>query len=506
MNSQPSKTIVPRDELAYNVKDLLVYCFQHWRSALVLMLLGGLLFGLLRGASTYREELYNRELLSHNYDEYLAMAENGEALSGDEYNHFDYLRRVAAIQAIDRKSAQISDYVDHSLLMQIDPEAVATAIATIVILPTDADDLTAVGNLLSAYRSALLNGAYLDELAESLSTKGEYLRELISVSINGEIKATDNDNIRDRIRRWNGYQFPFTDDYTRGRLTVPSSMLELRAVAAEPDLAEQLMDAMLSEMTALQSQFRLSVAPHTLSTLNRTIAVVSDSALMDTQLEQRLRLYDLPSFRTAYASSLYSMGIPSVSGSSAQSAALKDGVKWAVISAVALFIVYGLLLCLRYFFSERPLSEIRFEQHYRLLPLAAFRSAPRAVYRRRTFFDRWLRRTDRMLVDESESSAVYDLAAGNLQLYGGELHTVLISGAAPAADKQALAEALGERLSGTKFVPVSDLVDIRERLKLAGADGVIFFESFDATRFPALDEELRLTERAGVRPLGCVLQ
>ena len=506
MNSHPSKSIVPRDELAYNVKDLLVYCFQHWRSALILMLVGGLLFGLLHGISAYREELYNRELLSHNYDEYLSMADNGEALSDDEYNHLDYLRRVAAIQAIDRKSAQISDYVDHSLLMRIDPEAVATATATIVILPTDADDLTAVGNLLSAYRSALLNGAYLDELAESLSTKGEYLRELISVSINGEIKATDNDNIRDRIRRWNDYQFPFSDDYTRGKLNVPSSVLELRAIAAEPDLAEQLMDAMLSEMTALQSQFRLSVAPHTLSTLNRTIGVVNDSALMDTQLEQRLRLYDLPSLRDAYFSRLLSMNIPTVSGGSAQSAALKDGVKSAVIGAVALFILYGLLLCLRYLFSERPLTEIRFQQHYRLLPLAAFRSAPSAVYRRRGPFDRWLRRTDRMMVEESESGAVYDLAAGNLQLYGGELHTVLISGAASTADKQALADALGERLSGVKFVPVSDLVDIRERMKLADADAVIFFESFDATRFPTLSDELRLTERAAVRPIGCVLQ
>ena len=506
MNSHPPQSIVPRDELAYNVKDLLVYCFQHWRSAFVLMLVGGLLFGLLHGTSTYREELYNRELLSHNYDEYIAMADNGEALSGDELRHFDYLRRLAAINAIDRKSTQISDYVDHALLMRIDPEAVATVTATVVILPGESNDLTAVGNLLSTYRSALLNGSYLDELAESLSTKGEYLRELISVSINGEIKATDNDNIRDRIRRWNDYQFPFTDDYTRGRLTVPSSVLELSAIAANPELAEQLMDAMLSEMAARQSQFNLSVAPHTLSTLNRTIDVVSDSALMDTQLEQRLRLYDLPSFRNAYASALPNLNIPTVSNGSVQSTALTSGVKWGVIGAVALFVVYGLLLCLHYLFSERPLTEIRFQQHYRLLPLAAFRSAPRAVYRRRGLFDRWLRRTDRMLTEEAESSAVYDLAAGNLRLYGGQIHTVLISGAASTADKQALADALGERLSGAKFIPVSDLVDIRERLKLADADGVIFFESFDTTRFSALSEELRLTERAGVRPLGSVFQ
>lgn len=506
MNSQHSKTIVARDELEYNVKDLLVYCFQHWRSALVLLLLGGLLFGFRQGQTVYRREVSSRELLSHSFEEYRAMSENGDSLSGAERNYLDYLRRIDAITAIDRKSAQITDYVDHALLMQIDPEAVATAEATVVILPGDSADLTAVGNLLVAYRSALLGGDYLDDLADALSTKSDYLRELISVSFNGEIKATDNDNIRDRIRRWNGYSFPFSDDYSRGRLTIPSSVLELRAIAATSELAEQLLDAMLAEMTALQSQFRQSVAPHTLSTLNRTIGVVNDSALMDTQLEQRLRLYDLPSFRYAYASSLYSMGIPSVSGSSAQSAALKAGVKSAVIGAVALFIIYGLLLCLRYLFSERPLTEIRFQQHYRLLLLAAFRSGPSAVYRRRGPFDRWLRRTDRMLVEESESGAVYDLAAGNLQLYGGELHTVLISGAASVADKQALADALGERLSGVKFVPVSDLVDIRERMKLADADAVIFFESFDATRFPTLSDELRLTERAGVRPIGCVLQ
>ena len=65
---------------------------------------------------------------------------------------------------------------------------------------------------------------------------------------------------------------------------------------------------------------------------------------------------------------------------------------------------------------------------------------------------------------------------------------------------------LMERLSGTECIVVTDLIDIRERLKLAGADGVIFFESYDATRFPALNEELQLTERAGVRVLGRVFQ
>ena len=506
MNSLKSKSIVPRDELAYNVKDLLVYCFQHWRSALVLMLVGGLLFALPGGVSAYRRELRNRELLSHDMDEYIAKAENRGELSGDERSYLDYLRKVLAITAIDRKSAQIADYVDQSLLMQIDSSAVDTVCATVIILPAKSDDLTAVGNLLLSYRDGLLNGDYLDALAETLSTKSEYLRELISVSFNGEIKATDNDNIRDRIRRWNGYQFPFSDDYTRGKLAVPSSVLELRAIASGADLAEQLMDAMLAEMTVLQPRFCLSVAPHTFSTLNRTHAVVSDSVLADTQLEQRLRLYDLPALRSEYASRLFQTDVPAVSGGSALSAALRSGVKRGVIAAAVLFLGYGLLLCLYYLFSDRALTEIRFRQHYRLLLLSAFRSAPSAVYRRRGPFDRWLRRTDRMLVDACESAAVYEMAAGNLRLYGGELHTVLITGAAPAADKQALAAALEERLSGTKFVAVSNLVEISERLKLAGADGVIFYESFDATRFPALNEELELTERAAVRPLGTVFQ
>ena len=444
MNSLKSKSIVPRDELAYNVKDLLVYCFQHWRSALVLMLVGGLLFALPGGVSAYRRELRNRELLSHNMDEYIAKAENGGELSGDERSYLDYLRKVFAITAIDRKSAQIADYVDQSLLMQIDSAAVDTVCATVIILPEKSDDLTAVGNLLLSYRDGLLNGDYLDVLAETLSTKSEYLRELISVSFNGEIKATDNDNIRDRIRRWNGYQFPFSDDYTRGKLAVPSSVLELRAIASGADLAEQLMDAMLAEMTVLQPRFCLSVAPHTFSTLNRTHAVVSDSVLADTQLEQRLRLYDLPALRSEYASRLFQTDVPAVSSGSALSAALRSGVKRGVIAAAVLFLGYGLLLCLYYLFSDRALTEIRFRQHYRLLPLSAFRSAPCAVYRRRGPFDRWLRRSDRMLVDACESAAVYEMAAGNLRLYGGELHTVLITGAAPAADKQALAAALEE--------------------------------------------------------------
>ena len=508
MNSQPSKSIVPRDELAYNVKDLLVYCFQHWRSALVLMLVVGLLFGTMHGVSFYREELYNRELWSHSYKEYVDKANSGNFLSADEYSIISRGRQSDVVSAIDREYAKLVYDLDNSLLMKINPNAVATVTATAVILPGDPDDLTAVGNLLLAYRSALINGSYLDELAGSLSTKGEYLRELISVSIGGENEdiSLESRLIRDRIRRYNDFQFPLSVYSAEYEKSILSSVLELRVIAADSDLAGTLMDAVLAELNALQPQLSRQVAEHTVSTLNRSLSVQSDRALMDTQLERQLSYSDFPALRNKYADRLYSISTPAVSSGSAQSAALKDGVKWAVISAVALFIVYGLLLCLRYFFSERPLTEIRFQQHYRLLPLAAFRSAPRTVYRRRGPFDRWLRRIDRMLAEESDSSAVYDMAAGNLRLYGGELHTVLISGAVPAADKEALAAALGERLAGTKFVVVSDLVDIRERLKLADADGVIFYESFDATRFPALNEELRLTECAGVRPLGSVFQ
>lgn len=508
MNSQPSKTIVPRDELAYNVKDLLVYCFQHWRSALVLMLSGGLLFGLLRGVSTYREELFERERWSHSYEECLDKANTGEALSAEESSIISYGRQSDVVTAINRKYAKLSYDLDNSLLMQIDPNAVAVATATAVILPGDPDDLTAIGNLLLAYRSALINGAYLDELAVSLSTSGEYLRELISVSIGGETSdiSLDSRLILERVRRYNSITSPFPADPTTEVSPERSSVLELRVIAAESDLAETLMDAVLAELDALQPQLSRRVAEHTVTTLNRARSVQSDRALMDAQLERHLSYSDFPALRSMYAERLYRIDIPAVSSGSAQSAALKDGIKWGVIGAVALFVVYGLLLCLRYLFSERPLTEIRFQQHYRLLPLAAFRSAPNAVYRRRGPFDRWLRRTDRMLMEECESGTVYDLAAGNLRLYGGELRTVLISGAAAAADKQALAAALSERLSSTKFVVVSDLVDIGERMKLAEADGVIFYESFHATRFPALNEELRLTECAGVRPIGCVLQ
>jgi len=512
MNFLKSKSIVPRDELAYNVKDLLVYCFQHWRSALVLMLVGGLLSVLLGGVSAYRRELRNRALVSHSLDEYIAMADSGAVLGGDERSYLAALRQIDAVSAIDRKSAQLTDYLDHSLLMQIDPMAVATATATVVIRQTEAYNPAADGNLLLAYRAALLNGSYLDELAETLSTKSQYLRELISVSLGGEGDASDgsissgtldSSYLRDRIRRYNYYSFPFSVNLFDEPFALPSSVLELRVIASDTDLAGQLMDAMLAELAAQEADMSRRVAPHTLTMLGPTLSVLSDRSLMDTQLEQRLSLYDLPALRGEYT---LRTALPTVSDGRTLSAALKGGVKQGVIAAAVLFLGYGLLLCLYYLFSDRALTEIRFRQHYRLLPLSAFRSAPSAVYRRRGPFDRWLRRSDRMLVDACESAAVYEMAAGNLRLYGGELHTVLITGAAPAADKLALAAALEERLSGTKFVAVSNLVEISERLKLAGADGVIFYESFDATRFPALNEELELTERAAVRPLGTVFQ
>lgn len=506
MNATPSKTVVPRDELAYNVKDMLVYCFQHWRSALMLVLVGGLLFGLLEGSSTYRNELRNRELLSHSYEEYLAKANSGEALSPEAYSIIAYGRQANVVSAIDRKQWKLSYDLENSLLMQIDPTAVATATATVVILPSDTGDLTAAGNLLLAYRSALLNGSYLDELAASLSTSGAYLRELISVSIGGQSTSEDSVYIQDRIRRYMGFSYPLIYGSVEETQDILSSVLELHVIAADTGLAGQLMDTVLAQLDALQPQMNQSIAPHTVTVFNRNLTVQSDSALMDAQLERRLSYSDLPYLRNEYASRLSAIDIPAASAGSAQSAALKDGVKRGVIVGVALFLAYGLLLCLRYLFSERPLTEIRFRQHYRLLPLGAFRSAPSAVYRRRGFFDRWLRRSDRMLVEERDSAAVYDLTAGNLRLYAGELQKLLISGSASEADKQALAAALKERLPGAEFTVVPDLIDIHERLKLAEADGVIFFESFDTTRFPTLNEELRLTECAGVRVLGSVLE
>ena len=197
--------IINEDETEINIKDLLTYCFLHWRKALALMLMAGILLGGLMGglegmktaklAAAYQEYLDDPQALMAKQQNTIFAQKNGIVLPEDEMLTSEeqrILEEVATVDSINnlndiitqsrRDLMTLTEYYNNSVLMTVTPQAVPTAEADIMITVPDGAPANAVNVLIAAYEDYLKNGNYLDVFSMEFDLDKTYLKELISIT------------------------------------------------------------------------------------------------------------------------------------------------------------------------------------------------------------------------------------------------------------------------------------------------------------------------------------
>ncbi len=166
---------------------------------IVVLIIFVVIFGFLGLRRAYPERL--DASLEEEVEEYNeAIATYDDAIDGIEKN-------IATVQ---EELAAQQEYVDNSILMQIDPEAVQYASVQYIVQATGIEDTeeadTANSNILSTLKAYYDNGSFKSELAEKLGVENtQYLSDVISCGTTGTtfslgIKHYDMDQAKEILQ------------------------------------------------------------------------------------------------------------------------------------------------------------------------------------------------------------------------------------------------------------------------------------------------------------------
>lgn len=189
------------------------------------------------------------------------------------------------VDMISRVNSQINQqrqYISNSIYMQINPDSVYQSTAQIAVEIPDCNINGMDSVLLSAYERELKSGDYLDEYANEINVKPEYIKELFSFNTS----VSNNDIIN-----------------TQNDFTSVSSMYIL-VIGPSPEFCDDVMNLIIDKFENVYSVQNSSVIKHSYTIVGIQQNVRIDDSLRTSQNNQVNKIDNLQKQITSYYDSL----------------------------------------------------------------------------------------------------------------------------------------------------------------------------------------------------------
>ena len=276
--------------------DLLFYLLRRWRPIMLAALLLAVILGAYKVTTGAREQ-QNTELVQEAKDRYEAEK------AAYEQTKDGYERDIASLL----KSIETQDtYLENSVLMKIDPFAKSVARADIAVsvntMMTEPEILISdpADAYVKAYASALKSGRDMEQIGKELGIEANYIDELIVVD----------------------------SDYASNTVSVSVS-------ATDPEMADKILEQLLKRIPEQQEEIGEKMGLHEIQVLNRSMDIVMDMDLADTQKAESDRYTSYQKALTDKKKALKDLSEPSVPESISKKVLVKNGAKYALIGAIA---------------------------------------------------------------------------------------------------------------------------------------------------------------------------
>ena len=512
------KYIINEDETEINIKDLLAYCFLHWRKALALMLTAGILLGGAMGAlegmktarlaAAYQAYLDDPAALMAKQQQTQFAQKNGIVLPEDEVltdEEQRILEEVATLDSIHnlndiitqsrRDLMTLTEYYNNSVLMTVTPQSVPTAEADIMITVPDGAPSNAVNVLIAAYEDYLKNGNYLDLFAMEFDLDKTYLKELISITdmTFGNVDESSSQGTNRNITTDVDVNFSVTTGSEGSRV----GLIIIKAIGRDEDMALAILDRILEEVEFYRDATTENVCDHETTVVNLFINKLNDERIQNLQTETSEQLVTLQENLEIYIRSLKNLQkqngdlvvnsmneLPSVPLESA-----KTGIKFGAIAMLAAFLFYALVLVVKYIVTAIVLTKAQFINRFALFDLGSTRDGEAVLYKHNGKWDKWMRMKGRLGDDGND--AVKDVIS-NLTVYGKEIKSVLVIGTGDAV------KGIKDKLKDRKVYTAESITkDAEARKLLLDVDSVILEVRYGISKFEDIKEQIELIELAG---------
>lgn len=303
-----------------SIKELIAVIIRHGRTAVILMLVCGLLAGaykaraLVSEAKSYSEQAFDAEVLDEEY-----------RVSLEEY-YREKASLDTSLKNCRNRLRGILQYNDASILAKVNPYEEWVTGMTFVITPAGAGDSDA------EQRIFLINQAV-----------NQYLAYFSGVPLQNNLPGYDYQGAADK--------------YIREMITLEdagSGTLVLEAIGVGWSDSQQLAEAVSDLLTAQQDGISKATIPHTLEVVSSATKMVVDVDLADKQNADIERTAEFKSQIGVLDTKLKALKMPTPNTVVSSPASIaKESAQFAVLGVILALFLDVFLIILLYLFSDR---------------------------------------------------------------------------------------------------------------------------------------------------------
>lgn len=454
-------------EQEIDLKDLMFAVLHKWRPIILVAVLLAVLLGGFKGATTYKEQ-NDPDVIKEAEEKYQ-----------DDLELFNKNKETCEreIENLKTDIANQQEYLEKSIWINMSPYDVCESRVDLYIT-TDYEimpgmvyqNMDYTDTILQAYQALLTSSAVMEDIAEKVGTEPRYLKELISVSV-----GTNS-----------------------GKL---NHLLTISVKHTTKQDAQKVMNEIIDHMNDMQEQVVASIGEHTVNTVNKGVSASVDLTLADKQRSETERLTTLNDSLETKQKSLEDMEEPEKTVSS-RTAALKSGIKYAILGGVLGGFVVVFFVCVAFLLSDKVYSARELKNRYKIKILGTMPIKNRKVFGK---IDAWLNRLEGRASSVDEE-AEYALIAANIRNYAENMKSILVTGSVDAAVLQTVADKLSSDLDGVDMVVGGNMLqDVETIKKLPECDGVVLVEQCMSTKYSTVELEIERTTDLQKSVVGCVV-
>lgn len=484
-NDQPINS-----EIEIDIRDIICYCFLRWRSALVIMMVFGLLFG---GYSTFKNYRSEKALVDAyaRYDTAVSKGVKDDdklkvAVANDAV--YTNIKVQNKITQLDSQIAELNEdiskkeaYLRDAEIMKINPNKEYLSKTVIAITAPDTAKSGTLSSIMDAYKSNLLSQKCKDKINSETGIDSRYINDLIDISASTDYK-TDTDQ------------------------TGIIGTLIITAIGKNESDVKSMTSSVLNNLEDVNRETTEIFGEYSTRVMDTNYGTSVDEIIAKKKDDINKQII---ADRTSLSQSEATRATLTVSPRPTinTSVLAKGLIKKGAATGTVIFLLYGFLLCILYVMGNGAITKAQFKTRYKLFEMGAFADACDKIYRRNGAFDKWLRKRMSISEKSDDRSTVCDMIATNLNIYASDMKNIIITGSATMEDKVKLISELCSRNQEIAFLPCESLSNnFEDRKKLKNADGAIFFEKYGVSRYSDLNQEVMLVSSAGVTIIGYVTE
>lgn len=454
-------------EQEIDLKDLMFAVLHKWRPIILIAVLLAIVLGGFKGATTYKKQ-NDPEVIKEAEEKYQ-----------DDLELFNKNKATCEreIENLKTDIANQQEYLEKSIWINMSPYDVCESRVDLYIT-TDYEimpgmvyqNMDYTDTILQAYQALLTSSAVMEDVAKTVGTEPRYLRELVSVSV-----GTNS-----------------------GKL---NHLLTISVKHTTKRDAQKVMDEIIEHMNEMHEQVVASIGEHTVNTVNNGVSASVDLSLADKQRSETERLTTLNDSLETKQKNLEDMEEPEKTVSS-RTAALKSGIKYAVLGGVLGGFMVVFFVCVAFLMSDKVYSVRELKNRYKLKILGTMPVKNRRVFGK---IDAWLNRLEGRAGNVDED-AEYALIAANIRNYAESMKSILVTGSVDTAVLETVAGRLAADLAGVKVLVGGNMLqDVETIKKLPECDGVVLVEQCMNTKYSTVELEIERTTDLQKNVVGCVV-